>query len=53
VIPLDAVSNAVRHVAQYVAARTSVDQPLREIRPASIEVISGGQDPRRRARRSV
>jgi hypothetical protein len=52
VTPLDTVSNAVRHLALYVADRTSVDPRHRKIRPASIEIISGGQEPRRPVRRN-
>jgi hypothetical protein len=53
VTPLDAVSNAVRNVALFVADRTFTDPPQRETRPATIEIISGARQPRRRARRSA
>jgi hypothetical protein len=53
VSPLSAVSAAVRHVALYVADRTSADLSRREIRPAAIEIITGGASDRRRSRHSA
>jgi hypothetical protein len=47
VTPLDIVS-AVRHVALYVADRTASGPPRRQVRPASIEIISGGSASARR-----
>jgi len=53
VSPLFAVSAAVRHVALYVADRTSVELPRREVRPAAIAIITGGASDRRGSRHTA